>query len=41
MPHLPEFLILLDLFYIKMNDDSCGLLFDNHFISLDPKYDSK
>ena len=41
IPHLPEFPILLDLFHIKINDDSCSLLFDNHFISLDPKYDSK
>ena len=32
--------MLLDLFYIKINDDSCDLLFHTHFISLDPKHDS-
>ena len=26
IPHLPEFPILLDLFHIKINDDSCGFL---------------
>ena len=31
--HLPEFPMLLDLFHIKINYDSCDLLFDNHFIS--------
>ena len=31
--------MLLDLFHIKIKDDSCDLLFDNHFISLDPKHD--
>ena len=42
--HLPEFPMLLDLlssdaylmFHIKINDDSCDLLFDALFISLDP-----
>ena len=26
IPHLPEFPILLDLFHIKIIDDSCGFL---------------
>ena len=30
--------MLLDLFHIKINDDSYDLLFDNHFISLDTKH---
>ena len=45
--HLPEFPMLLDLlfsdpylvFHIKINDDSCNLLLDALFISLDPKHD--
>ena len=28
------------VFHIKINDDSCDLLFDVLFISLDPKHDS-
>ena len=27
--------------YIKINDDSCDLLFHTHFIWLDPKHDSR
>ena len=48
IPHLQEFPILLDLlssdaylvFHVKINDDSCDLLFDALFISQDPKHDS-
>ena len=29
------------IFHFKINDDSCNLLFGNHFISLDPKHDSR
>ena len=29
------------IFHIKINDDSCDLLFHTHFISLDPKHDSR
>ena len=48
IPHLLEFPMLLDLlsdaylmFHIKINNDSCDLLFHTHFISLDPKHDSR
>ena len=48
IPHLLEFLMLLGLlsnaylmFYIKINDDSCDLLFHTHFIFLDQKHDSR
>ena len=29
------------MFHIKINDDSCDLLFHSLFISLDPKHDSR
>ena len=29
------------MFHIKINDDSCDLLFHTHFISIDPKHDSR
>ena len=41
IPHLSEFHMLLNLFHIKISDDSCDLLFDNHFISLDLKHYSR
>ena len=49
IPHLPEFPMLLNLLssdtylmiHIKINDDSCDLLFDALFIFLNPKHDSR
>ena len=29
------------MFHIKIDDDSCELLFHTHFISLNPKHDSR
>ena len=41
IPHLPKFPMLFDLlsdayliFHIKINDDSCDLLFQTHFMHL-------